>query len=400
MKHDGKINNLNQSVIEKFEKSYCYCEIITNFFQVIEDIHILSCNKEFKKITGIIENKDNYIGICEKYKVDLIDKISKNIKSTNKEYDFEWYFNKTQKWGRLKIFIGDKKHVLITVDDVTFYKNNQLKYEYIVDKSLETIIIRELDGSILYCNSTGCDTFQYKLDEIINMNVKDLIDKAIEGYNSFFPLNTITERLYIKKDKTKFFAEEITKILKVGNKSHIVTYIIDITEKKIKEKKFKYLAYFDSLTDLPNRNFFNMELKKELEKIKKYNGNLVVMFLDLDNFKYTNDTYGHGIGDKLLCEASKRVKSVLRKDDLIARIGGDEFTILLKDIKNIDNAKNVMERMIKSFDSPVCIEKNIIINMEFSIGMSIAPRDGENVEELIKRADKNMYANKKSKKNK
>ncbi|GAA0737674.1 diguanylate cyclase domain-containing protein [Clostridium oceanicum] len=403
MKAKDIIKDLSYSIMQKMGIAYCYCKIILNCSGMAEDIYILHSNEEFGKVTGLTEyeNKNNLLRFT-KYKLYLLDKLSNMIKNEQKEIEFEGYFDKTKKWGKLSIFIDNNEHLLITVYDITPYKNKELtlkieekKYKALINLSLEAIFIRDLEGRILYCNNAACDLFQYEMNEITKLNIKDLIPKDIELEENFFSLDSSTEKIHRKKDGTKFYSEEITKILEVEGKACIATYIRDITERKKTSDHTKHLAYFDSLTDLPNRNSFNVELKRELENIKESNNNLAVMFLDLDNFKFINDTFGHSIGDKLLCKAANRMKGVLRKEDLVARIGGDEFTILLKNVGSTKEAKNIVSRIIQVFNQPVYVENNIM-NIKVSIGISFAPMHGSDAETLIQKADKAMYIAKRS----
>ena len=134
-----------------------------------------------------------------------------------------------------------------------------------------------------------------------------------------------------------------TLISKIENDGKVTNYIAiakDITRKKEYEDRIKQLAFYDALTLLPNRAFFEQNLNNVLDESRRYKRKFGLLFLDLDNFKYVNDTFGHLVGDKLLQVVAKRLSDCVRTSDIVARLGGDEFTIIVKDIKaDIDLVK-------------------------------------------------------------
>ena len=164
----------------------------------------------------------------------------------------------------------------------------------------------------------------------------------------------------------------------------------EITERKRVEEAMRFQALHDPLTDLPNRMLFMDHLTLELAETRRNRKMLAVMFLDLDNFKSINDTLGHSIGDKLLKEVAGRLKTCMRETDTIARIGGDEFNILLADISYPDDAVPIAKKIMSIFKGPFKIE-NQELYVTASIGISICPNDGENAETLLKNADIAMY---------
>jgi diguanylate cyclase (GGDEF)-like protein/PAS domain S-box-containing protein len=165
----------------------------------------------------------------------------------------------------------------------------------------------------------------------------------------------------------------------------------DITRRKQLEHELENLAYFDILTKLPNRRFFMDRLSESVNEAKKDKTGLAVFFLDLDNFKLINDTLGHEVGDFILSEAGWRIQTILRTDDIVCRLGGDEFTAIIKGV----NCKSELENIAKSINK-VFLDPITYMERELSIGTSIGivryPEDGHNEQELIKNADTAMYA--------
>jgi diguanylate cyclase (GGDEF)-like protein len=155
-------------------------------------------------------------------------------------------------------------------------------------------------------------------------------------------------------------------------------------------------ANHDSLTGLPNRGFFERRLTRAMEYAKKREEQVAVLFLDSDRFKNINDKFGHLAGDNVLVAAAKRMRSQLREDDLVARIGGDEFAILLWPIQKIKDAERIVQKISSAMDKPIKIADGIEIVVSFSIGIAVYPDDGDTVESLINVSDTAMYRSKKS----
>lgn len=164
-----------------------------------------------------------------------------------------------------------------------------------------------------------------------------------------------------------------------------------------KNKLIEYMAYHDGLTNLPNRRMFNDQLVEKISQAKRENETLGVMYLDLDRFKYINDSLGHLMGDKLLQHVAKKLSEIIREEDFIARIGGDEFIILLPK-SGTEECLEVAETIIQQFKTPFLID-NYEFHMTTCIGLSIFPYDGEDSDTIIKNADAALYRAKERGKN-
>lgn len=164
----------------------------------------------------------------------------------------------------------------------------------------------------------------------------------------------------------------------------------DITERKQAEENFRYMAYHDILTGLPNRVAFNERLELELSHAERRQQLIGIIVIDIDKFKDVNDTYGHYSGDILLTEVAKRFSNVLRKSDTVARLGGDEFVVILPDIQSESNGIEIIEKLINTMFSPIDI-KGIEYNCSISIGLAFCPTHGTSVATLLDSADKAMY---------
>lgn len=167
---------------------------------------------------------------------------------------------------------------------------------------------------------------------------------------------------------------------------------------KESERKIKHMAYYDYITELPNRMLFLNSLKEAIAIAKMNCTNVIVICLDLDNFKSVNDTLGHAIGDALLIETSERLLGFINKKGTVARLSGDEFALFIENVKQESNVIPILERIKSILKEPFWINENLI-NLTASIGVSIYPDNGESAEELINNADTAMYRAKQSGKN-
>ncbi|MBE0568251.1 MAG: EAL domain-containing protein [Deltaproteobacteria bacterium] len=175
-----------------------------------------------------------------------------------------------------------------------------------------------------------------------------------------------------------------------GNSTFCRTAAIDITERKRMEEAIRHQAHHDPLTHLPNRLLLMNILAIELAKARRGKKRFAVLFLDLDRFKYINDTLGHDIGDQLLKQVAERLRRSVRASDTVSRMGGDEFNILLTEIAQADDIITISQKVVDSFGKSYLIGRHEF-HTSASIGISIYPEDGDTMEELFKNADTAMY---------
>jgi diguanylate cyclase (GGDEF)-like protein/PAS domain S-box-containing protein len=186
-------------------------------------------------------------------------------------------------------------------------------------------------------------------------------------------------------------AEVLLQYIKTPNQApQLLAIVRDLTERRRSQSEIRRAVLRDTLTGLPNRLLFNERLSKMLEKSKRSKHKFAVIFIDLDRFKFINDTLGHVMGDLLLRNVAKRLQSSLKKTDAISRLGGDEFVILLNNIGSRDNVESVANRIRESFKEPFKLAgQEVYLNV--SMGISSYPEDGSDGDTLLKNADNALY---------
>ena len=176
----------------------------------------------------------------------------------------------------------------------------------------------------------------------------------------------------------------------LGKVSHYVVVSNDISQYKNYQAQLEFLAHHDALTHLPNRALFHAQLHETLLRAHRAGERVGLMFVDLDRFKPINDTLGHAVGDQLLVAAAARIRSCLRESDMVARHGGDEFTLLLNSLKHEDDAGFIARKLVAELTKPFPLAGHEL-SISASIGIACYPRDGEDAQVLLRHADAAMY---------
>lgn len=190
---------------------------------------------------------------------------------------------------------------------------------------------------------------------------------------------------FVSFHKQKEWSDDIIKLLRI-----VGEIVISALERKQTEETIRRLAYYDSLTGLPNRVLFKERLALEIAHARRDRENLSVMLLDLDRFKNINDTLGHDFGDKLLKEVATRLSGVLRRSDTVSRMGGDEFLLLLPALRRVEDVRTIVDKIMATFYKPFHIQGHAL-EVTASLGIAIFPQDGNDGDTLIKNADIAMY---------
>lgn len=244
-------------------------------------------------------------------------------------------------------------------------------------------------------NDTTCTFLNRNKEEILNLTIKDIVapgkekDALIEKLTSGEYVNGVQAEL-LSKSNPSICVEIDIKKCHIGDQDMVLLIVRNVTEKKLLENKLNYLAFHDHLTGLSNRTLFSDRVHYEISRAKRNGTYLGVMFLDLDRFKDVNDTQGHQIGDDLLQIVSTKLQERIRETDILARMGGDEFAVLVPDLKDKSEIKPLAERILQLFEEPFRFNGHSF-KLGISIGISIYPYDAKSYEELLTNADTAMY---------
>lgn len=264
--------------------------------------------------------------------------------------------------------------------------------ELILNSAGEGIFGLDLHGDITFCNPASELMLGYASGELIGKPVQAIFSQYEKTLSEVAYSSQNVQ--FTKKDQTVFAVEYVISSINEGDKriGEVVTFK-DITERQKLEEEIKHLAYYDSLTNLPNRVLLNEQLKKWLAEAEQNGKKLALLYLDLDRFKMINDSLGHSYGDILLRETASRLRKNIPDCALVSRQGGDEFMIILPELAAKKDIYPILEQVIESFAAPFSLKENEIYIMA-SIGISVFPEDGDTAEELIKNADSAMYKSK------
>jgi len=277
----------------------------------------------------------------------------------------------------------------------------------VFNSTVEGIMITDLNGTITSVNPALEVTTGYSKKELLGK--KPSILKSKKHEKDFY------HKMLVEMQKNGRWVGEIWSHRKNGEEypqhlsissidddggkvSHYVGVSRDITEQKEHEERVEFMAFHDNLTGLPNRRTFDKLVEVELAHAKRYGYIASVMFIDLDGFKAVNDIFGHEAGDKLLKEVSAMFVKAVREGDTVTRMGGDEFIILLPQIKQRQDVKNIGDKIVGLFQKPIVVDGNEL-NVGTSIGISMFPDDGNTPATLVRNADEAMYSAKKAGKN-
>lgn len=267
----------------------------------------------------------------------------------------------------------------------------------LLDGPYEGIIMHD-NGKIVDCDLAFSSMTGYDRSELIGRTILSLIhpkDKRIILRTLFDNENTTYTVRGMRKDGQMIYVEFVTDVVKHRNGEFTIAVVRNVTERIENEKQIEFMAYYDELTDIPNRNYFVKTLKNEIKNTKN---KFAVHFVDLDHFKHINDTFGYHFGDQLLKACADRLKNLLIENVFIARMTGDEFLILQRNIKDEEEATQFAEKLIEMFKSPINVD-GYEIYTSLSIGISIYPDYGKEPDDLIKQADSAMYVIKKDNRN-
>lgn len=264
------------------------------------------------------------------------------------------------------------------------------------------MVVTDLQGRYLHVNQAFEKITGYTEGELSDghsdfkrLTHPDDIEQTIEGMKRLLAGELrafFQEKRYIRKDGNVVWVRVSASVRRnsQGKPFQIVGLIEDISEQKRLEEQIRHMAQHDALTGLPNRRLFNEIMQVELAQARRHRKKIGVLFLDLDRFKEINDTLGHATGDELLKETASRLRAVIRVSDTVARIGGDEFNVIIPDVDHPELAAEVAQKILNEIRKPFTI-RGRELNVSTSIGISVFPHDSEEMDTLLRYADIAMY---------
>ena len=297
---------------------------------------------------------------------------------------------------------GDVYGIGCILTDITHRKTmeNRLQLaQEIIDHTNEAIVVTDENHIIIDINSAYTKITGYSREELIGnnpgMNKSGWHDGTfyLEMWVHIQDHGYWDGEIWDRRKNGEIYPKWLTINAikdKEGNVTHYVGLFKDISENKKTEKKLEHLAYYDPLTQLPNRVLFKDRLIHEISNAKRENTLLAILLIDLDRFKFVNDTLGHDAGDELLELVAKQLSSAVRDSDTVARLGGDEFIVILPELDSFEGAASVAQNLIDALQKPYNLKGNSV-NIGASIGISTFPNDGQSAEMLVKQADLALY---------
>lgn len=275
-------------------------------------------------------------------------------------------------------------------------------YRILVEHLPEAIVLQRYNW-IQWINTAGCQFFGVeKAEDAVRRSIWDFVSSEKQEEIQHImdsickteagPENAETiVAPFEKNDGEKIWAE--VKVIPIGDEDEPNVQIVfrDVTEKKKYESQLEYFAYHDPLTGLKNRRRFSQMVKEAIKNSDQSKEKFAIVYLDMDDFKVINDTYGHDVGDQVLQKFAKRIQSTVRDQDIPCRVGGDEFLVLLRNIHDKEGVKQAVARMQRVFSKPYAINGHSL-HLTCSIGTALFPEDGRDLRTLIHQADMALYA--------
>ena len=354
-----------------------------------------------------------YSGKLQKFLSQIFNKLEQEIESRKRtEEKIEEYAKE------LETIVDERTNELVVTNDELKkdielrkkteeeFKKSERKYRVLFEKTPDAILIID-KNNFVDCNDATVRMLRYKSkDKLLMTHPSELSpelqpdgreswEKAEEMMAIAFKNGSHRfEWDHKRADGEVFPVEVLLTSIPVGDRNILYTVWRDITERKRDEETIRYQAYYDSLTNLPNRVLLRDRLQQAIIHSNRYKNHGAVLFLDLDQFKKINDSLGHSIGDSLLVETASRIKEYLREVDTAARLGGDEFIILLPELANNESsytyAEKVAEKIKAAISQPFNIEQ-YELKISTSIGISVFTGHNESVDDVLRHADTAMY---------
>jgi diguanylate cyclase (GGDEF)-like protein/PAS domain S-box-containing protein len=316
------------------------------------------------------------------------------------EHFYEVHFSKAHDHGKVRLYVTDITERRKTEERL------RLSSKFF-EETTEALVVTDLEGTIQDVNAAFEEMTGYSKEEAVGQNPRILKSGRHDRefykrmWQSIIETGNWQGEIWDRRKNGEVYPKWMS-ISTVrdddGKPTHYVGISADISRLKRTQEQLHYLAHYDQLTGLPNRLLAHERLQQAITFAKRHGHMLAVLLLDLDEFKRINDSMGHLAGDQLLNEVGRRLKDNIRESDDVARIGGDEFTVLLRNVRNPANAAHLAQKLIQSLSEPYSLYDHEVY-ISSSIGITLCPEDGEDMFTLMKNADAAMYHAKRSGRN-
>jgi diguanylate cyclase (GGDEF)-like protein/PAS domain S-box-containing protein len=278
-------------------------------------------------------------------------------------------------------------------------RDSEAELRLLTDNVPAMILYVDRRMNCVFANKRYADFFGLAVADIVGKPLREIVGSAAypdleKHFNQAFEGHPVVYQRIARLKSGEQRCIEVKLVPRAPEPGHIpgcYSMAIDITEQKQAEERIQHVAHHDSLTGLPNRLLFNDRLGQAISLAKRDTSQFALLYLDLDKFKPVNDTLGHDAGDQLLKKAAERIREQVRESDTVARVGGDEFTVILRDISNRQDAAAVAEKIIAALAVPFHLGSDPqAVEIGTSIGIAVYPGDAQHHETLIKLADAAM----------
>lgn len=390
-----------EAIINLIFQGYAIYEIIYDDNNMPFTYKYISVNKQYEEM--VEKTKEDIIGKTtievypninqlwrEKYKEAVI---------SGKKIEFDRYEEKLNKYLKVNVFKLNKNMLLALFTDITqkkLYEDSIEIHKLLFESAHDAVLYIKSNGQIIDANDAALKLYGYAYEELLKLTIHEIRHSSVRMLFKDQMIaadaeegGIVFESTHVNKDGSSFPVEVSVRGIMIRDERLRIHIIRDISKRKAAEDKIIYLANHDSLTGIANRGHLMNMLDREIEHAIRGEYKIALLLFDIDNFKKINDIYGHQAGDVVLKTVSSRVADIIRKIDIVGRLGGDEFIIILP-IKKPKDELNLVKRMFSELSKPISIG-DMEINITISIGISICPDHGKDKDKIIKYADEAMY---------
>ncbi len=417
--HDQRSSKQQDDALQSVERKYSNIvqNAVEGIYQTTPDGRIIRANNSLARILGYnsledllaeAPNVSQRTYLHPERRTELIQLLERDGQYTDQEFQL------VRRDGS-RIWVSDNSRAVRGKDKIEYYEGtiqditprkraeedlaqSEEKYRTLVDMSQDGVFLSE-HGALVYVNRALAAMLGYKPEEMTGLTFMKMLapeDHEAKGaFDESHPLPAGHElhelRLMHKDGKTRVTVAVTVAHVPYRGRTAVTGTVRDVTLQKKSEQELVRSAYHDPLTDLPNRSFFMEKLQQTLEHVgKRSSDRFAVLFLDLDRFKLINDSLGHSFGDRVLVSIARRLRTCLRPADLIARYGGDEFTILVENVTGLDDATAVADRVHEELSRAITVDGHDVFT-NASIGIVISAAHYSHPDEILRDADTAMY---------